>query len=103
MLNFVNALLQSDENKCAYDVSYNSQVFAYEMIRDSVIMDLIILCNSAEFVQKHKVLHFQNCAFNISHNSQMYAYGIIHDSVIVDHIILCSSAEFVQKFQALLY
>ena len=49
----VKVLLQSDENKCAYDISYNSQVFAYEMICDSVLVDLIIIRNSAEFVQKH--------------------------------------------------
>ena len=95
-------LLQSDENKCANNISYNSQVFAYEIIFDSVIMDHIILGNSVEFVQKHKVLLFQICAINISYNSQMCAYGIIFDSVIMNHIILCYSAEFVQKFQALL-
>ena len=101
-VHIMKVLLQSDENKCANNISYNSQVFAYEIIFDSVIMDHIILGNSVEFVQKHKVLLFQICAINISYNSRMYAYGIIFDSVIMNHIILCSSAEFVQKFQALL-
>ena len=102
-VNILKVLLKSDGNKYANDISYNSQVFAYTMIYNSVTVDLIILCNSVEFVQKFQAPNFQIYAIDISNNSQMCDYGMICDSSILCNIILCNSVEFVQKLQALLF
>ena len=95
----MKVLLKSDENKYDNKISYNSQVFAYRMICNSLTVDLIILCNSVEFVQKFQIHNFQICAIDISNNSQTYVYGMICDSCIMCYIILCSSVEFVQKLR----
>ena len=102
-VNIIKVLSKSDENKYANNISYNSQVFAYKTKYNSDTMDLIILCNSVEFVQKSKAPNSQSGAIDISNNSQMCVYRMICDLSIMCNIILCSSVEFVQKLQALLF
>ena len=53
---FMKVLLESNGNKCANNISYNSQMYAYGIIFDSLYMDHIILRSSAEFVQKFQAL-----------------------------------------------
>ena len=53
---FMKVLLKSNGNKCANNISYNSQRYAYGIILDSLIMDHIILRSSAEFAQKFQAL-----------------------------------------------
>ena len=99
----MKVLFKSGENKYGNNISSNPQVFAYKIIFDSGNMNLIILYNSVEFVQKFQAPYFQICAINISKNSRMYAYGKIHNSLIMNHNILYSSIEFEQKLQAPLF
>ena len=52
----MKVLFKSDDNENANHISDNSQAIAYRMIYNSDTMDLIILCNTVEFVQKLQAL-----------------------------------------------